>query len=452
MLFVYAARVLGADDYGRYSHAASSAALAVVGMDLGLNLLFVRDGARDPKRLPSYAGTLLVLKAALALLVLGGMYAFCGISGFGAAQAAAVMLATLAHVLWGFCELGIAGLNAVERMDQEARAVALGRLAALLLAGSGLVLGLGIWGLLGGLILANALAALIALGMLYKKGGFRPRLERGFLAYLAREALPLAVAHMFILVYFRLDIVMLKMLGQSYAAIGWYAAGVRIITAIAMVPAMVAAAFLPVLSSLFMSDKAAMAELYEKGRRLLLVLGLPAAAGLYAVRGQIAIFIYGDQFGPTAAAFVWLAPAVLILFLNFLQISLLTALGRQRLVALATGVCVIINLGLNLLLVPRFGFAGAAQATLATELCLFGLCAWYIRGGMGAASLWRQALKPAMAALIMALALHHTPALMLPMRMALGGVIYFGVLVLMRGFSRAELMELLAVFRPKAAK
>jgi O-antigen/teichoic acid export membrane protein len=237
------------------------------------------------------------------------------------------------------------------------------------------------------------------------------------------------------------------MMGSSYQAIGWYAAGVRIVDAVGMVPTMVAAALLPVLSSLHQRDPEAMRGLYLKGQRLLLILGLPAAAGLFSVRTQIAVFVYGAEFTQTAGALIWLAPAVAILFLNFMQLNTLTALGQQRLCAIATGVCVVVNIGLNLLLIPIYGFTGAAMATLATEISLFVQCARYIHSQMGASKVWSQGIKPAIAALAMALVLAWVQNLPLPMVVGLGIVVYFGVLSLLGGITRAECGELLKLLK-----
>ena len=136
LLFIYAARLLGPDDFGRYTYAASLSALALIGMDLGLNTLFVRDGARDRSRIPAYAGTLLVVKLCLACLVLSAIWGYCLLIGLSAGDTALVMTVALAQAFWGFCELAVAGLNAMERMDREAMIRNLGRLAALILAGS----------------------------------------------------------------------------------------------------------------------------------------------------------------------------------------------------------------------------------------------------------------------------------------------------------------------------
>jgi len=351
----------------------------------------------------------------------------------------------VAQVCWGFSETGVAGLNALERMDREAVVKTLGRLAALLLAGGMLWLGWGLWGLVGGLLAANALAAVLSLVFLWRLAPFRLRLERGFLRYLVRESLPLALTNVFILVYFRVDMVMLELMGRGYAEIGWYAAAVRVIDAVAVVPALVSGAALPVLSGLARDDRRGFGRLYRQAQRLLIVLGLPAAVGLWAVREQVAVLIYGPHFAPTGRAFFWLAPALALLFLNFLQLGALTALGRQRLCAWSTGLCVVVNVGLNLWLIPVHGFQGAAGATLFTEVVLFAMCAWFLRAEADLARTARQALRPAGAAAVMAAGLFFTRGLPLPIIIATAAVLYGGALLAFRGLTVEELVRLRAM-------
>ncbi len=447
LLFIYAARVLGAGGYGRYSYAASLAALALIGMDLGLNTLFVRDGAQRPAEVADYAGTLLLIKALLAGLVMLLLLWFCLALGHDPSQTWLILAVALVQVLWGFSELGVAGLNALERMDQEALVKSSARLAALLLAGGLLLAGAGLWGLVAGLIMANALAAGLSLWFLRRRAGFRLRLERRFLAYLARESLPLALTNVFILVFVRVDMVMLEFMGRSFEEIGWYAAGVRVIDAVGIVPALVAGASLPVLASLAGRDPEALGKLFRQGQRLLVILGLPAAMGLWAVRQQAALLIFGPEFGETARAFWWLAPVLVFLFVNFLQLGALIALGRQKSCALATGLCVVVNLGLNLWFIPAYGFMGAAAATLVTEAVLFALCAWFIRRRLGPSGLLRQAWRPALAAALMGLALHWLGAWPLWALIGVGMVVYAAALLALGGLTLAELKDLWQLLR-----
>ena len=448
-LFILAARLLGAIDYGRYSHAASLAALALIGMDLGLNTLLVRDGAREPGRVGAYAGSLLAIKGLLALVVLGLIWLFCRAAGYPGWQQGLIMAVALGQALWGLAELGIAGLNALERMDQEALVKAITRFTSLVLAGALMLLGAGVWGLAAGLAGANLLGGGLGLGLLHRRAPLARQPRPGFLPYLARESLPLALTGIFILIYFRVDMVMLEMLGRGYGEIGWYAASVKIADAVAMVPALVAGALLPVLSSQAQSDRAGFLRLYGQGQRLLIMLGLPAALGLWWVRAPLVAAIYGPSYIFSEAALAWLAPMLALMFVNFLQLNALTALGRQRLGAYATGVCVLVNVGLNLALIPRWGMLGAAAATLATEAALFGQCAWFIRRELGPTRLLAGSWRPALACGVMALGLWFTGSWPLPLMIGAGAALYGLTLMALGGLTRRELRSLAELWRAR---
>lgn len=449
LLFIYAARVLGALDFGRYSFASALGALALVGMDLGLNTLFVRQGARHPGQVGSYAGTLLLLKALLALLVLGLIYGFCRLSAIDPRDLALVLVVALAQMCWGMVEFAVSGLNALERMDQEAWVRGCGRLAALVLAGGFLLAGWGLWGLVSGLLAANALALGLGLAFLRSHGPFSLCLDRRFLGGLFRRALPLALVNVFMLVYFRVDMVMLEIMGRSYQEIGWYGAAVRVMDGVGVIPMLVSRSLLPVLSDLAGRDQPALARLYAQGRRLLVIIALPAALGLWAVRRELVLFIYGPEFAPTARAFFWLAPALVFLFLSFLQLNTLIAAGRQHQAAWATGASALLNLGLNLALIPAYGFAGAAIATLLTHLVLCSLCAWFIRR-LGIGHPGRDELPPLLAAAVMGLGLYFTRGLPLPIIIASAVAIYGLALLALGGLTPAELARMWSMLRRPA--
>jgi O-antigen/teichoic acid export membrane protein len=447
VLFIYAARILGAEEFGLYSYAATLAALALVGMDLGLNMLFVREGAQQPRVVGDYAGTLLVLKLTLAGLVMLALLGFCVAKGHTENLIGLVLAVALMQVFWGLSELGVAGLNALERMDQEALVKSTGRLAALLLAGGLLFWGAGLWGLVWGLMLANAYAAGLSLWLLKKRAGFHLKMERGFFSFLAREALPLALTNIFVLVFVRIDIVMLELMGHPYKEIGWYAAGIRVIDGVGIVAALVAGASLPVLSQLAKQDLKKTSHLYRQVQRLLLLVGLPAAVGLWGVRDHVALNVFGPDYAQTARAFWWLAPVLAFLFVNFLQLNTLTALGKQKLCALSTGLCVLVNVGLNLWLIPAHGFMGAAASTLMTEVVLFGLCAWFIQTRLGPSGLLSRAWRPALAAGIMGLALYWLSSWPLLLLVGLGALIYAIILLGLGGMTRSEVKDLWQLLR-----
>jgi len=101
------------------------------------------------------------------------------------------------------------------------------------------------------------------------------------------------------------------------------------------------------------------------------------------------------------------ALAILICYLplsyaNGLTQYMLIAAGRQRLLTGAFVAALIFNLAANLVLIPRFGYVGAAWVTVASEIVLlvpFRLAAMTVAPGV---SLLREARAPLAATVLMA--------------------------------------------------
>ncbi len=449
VLFIAAARALGSADYGRFNYAVSLAGLALVGMDLGLNTLLVREVARQPQELGRWLGSLLVIKLILAGVILAGLAWGLGLAG--AEQASLILAVAGVQVLWGLSELGAAGLAARERMDLEAGVKSATRLVALLLAGWLMWTGHGLYGLVLGLAGANALAAAANLSLTWRLAPWRVGLSLEFLGRLIKGALPLAFTGVFILIYSRVDVVMLSALGRTFAEVGWYTAAMRVTDALGILAGLVAASLLPVMADLHQRQPEDLARLYRQGLRLLLLVGLPAAAGLLLERQAVVMAVFGPVYVPAAAAFLWLAPTVALVFVNYLQLTTLAALGRQRLGAASTGLALLVNLGLNWWWIPRFGYLGAAAATLATEAVLLLLNAWFLRRVAGLewpfAAAWRPLIATAVIALFLVLEPGWGLGLVIPLAMA----VYAGAALGCRAVQWGELAQLWTLLRRRPA-
>jgi O-antigen/teichoic acid export membrane protein len=84
-IVVYAARVLGASEYGLFSYALTVAAFATILSDIGISALLTRETSCQPELRQKYFNALLLVKSALILVVGAAIYAllpiFAGVEG-----------------------------------------------------------------------------------------------------------------------------------------------------------------------------------------------------------------------------------------------------------------------------------------------------------------------------------------------------------------------------------
>ena len=129
----------------------------------------------------------------------------------------------------------------------------------------------------------------------------------------------------------------------------------------------------------------------------------PLAAGIALLAEPIVAVVAGREYLPESA----IALSILICYLplsyaNGLTQYVLIAAGRQRLLTGAFVAALVFNVAANLILIPRFGYVGAALVTVASEIVLlvpFARAAAKVAPGV---SLLREARIPLLATLLMA--------------------------------------------------
>lgn len=375
--WAYLARVLEPERFGYIGAGLALVAYFVLPVNLGLNVLGAREVARAPERVRPLVGEVLGLRLVLvgaALAVYLGVVAVLpkpflfkavlavqGLSLFGHAL-------TLEWVYQGVERMGVlAGRNVAVAVLALAGAVAFVRspddvvLAALvtvvaLIGGNGWLLGT-YW---------------------REFGRPRPNFEwRGALR-LARSALPVAGSLFMLSVYTNLDQLMLVAL-RPEEEVGWYLAAYKLLAA-SMVPGdILYQAFLPGLSSAY-GDLGTM-RLRGRGFAVaLFVVGVPIAVGGAAVAPGLIDLFFGSDFAPAGLALSILMVNAGLVYLGKAYGDALIAWNRERpyMVVLAGGA--VLNLVLNVLLIPPYGLYGAAFATaLCAGAVLVGLVVLHVR-------------------------------------------------------------------------
>jgi len=185
---------------------------------------------------------------------------------------------------------------------------------------------------------------------------------------LFRESLPIGLMAAMVMLYFRLDnILIYKFVGS--AALGLYAAGFRIVEPALMVPHAFSISLFTILSARFES-KAAHRRVFQAIVREMwpAYLFIICAAGVLVFGGQILLRHFGSAY---LAAYPVLRILSVVLFFRTVNITLTSVLnsqGRYAAVAKVTATTLLCNILAALLLIPPFGIQGAAWAAFATEL------------------------------------------------------------------------------------
>lgn len=432
--FTIAARVLGVEGVGTYFYALSLSSLAGAWTDLGMTPLVIRAFALSEEEGWKYirravaAKALLVPLAAIVVLLYVGIALPEGVTMLPFVAIALIVMAEDAVSLLGY---GI--LRGRQRLEKESFGMVVGQCISSAALVAAVVLGYGVQGALIALALGSAWHVLWSV-LWVRRLGVRPfRGEALPWGGLVRQALPFALAGLFVRVYSSVDAIVLRQ-WQGESAVGQYAVAYKLTYALQFLPLAFVAALYPALSAAHArEDEEALVHTSLGSWRFMALLGFPLAAVLGGFAPRVVPWVYGAEFAPAAQILVVLAWVLPPIFLDFPVGSYLNAIHQAGRKTTAMGAAMVVNVVLNVLLVPLFGGAGAAWAALACFLVLLGVGVWYgkavffsstarrvvYRGGALAVLLW-SIIHWLLAPIPLLMALAITPIIALALALGVG--------------------------------
>jgi len=291
--------------------------------------------------------------------------------------------------------------------------------------------------------------------LLWKKTDVRPRLalDKSVLTALFKIAYPFALAGIFVKVYSYLDSVLLsKMVGD--AAVGFWSVAYKITYAFQFIPMAFSAAMFPAMSAYFVSDKTLLRKTFERAIFYLAILAVPIAFGIFSLAEPLILKLYGTAYGSSVMSLQVAIFAVVFIFLNYPVGSLLNAGDRQMTNTMIMGVSMILNIILNIILIPRFSYLGAAISTVISHSFLFILGLIFVERVISYnkkfifGALFKIVISAGvMSAVIIYLKMYIYWIFLVPV----GAAIYFSLLFLLRGMEWRDVKNIFKALKKEKA-
>lgn len=184
-------------------------------------------------------------------------------------------------------------------------------------------------------------------------------------AQLIKGSWPIALAAFMTAIYFNMDIVMLGFLTEK-TEVGHYVGASRIYTMSLVLGGLVASTYTPVLARAW-GDGAQMRKSYRDCLAAVMFFGAPLAALGVAFPSEILGIVFGAPFLAGRSALVLLMINVAVTHWCLAATMTLIAWNEQMAQMVAHAAGGVVNILLNLVLIPRYGIEGAALATLISQ-------------------------------------------------------------------------------------
>ncbi|PIR87412.1 MAG: hypothetical protein COU11_00595 [Candidatus Harrisonbacteria bacterium CG10_big_fil_rev_8_21_14_0_10_49_15] len=386
-IVIYAARVLGAADYGVFSYALTLAAFLTIFSDLGISPVLTKETAKDPSVRQAYFSSAFILK--LILIVINAGILLFLIPLFSRVEAAHALF-PLVVAIFAFDslrEFGFGMNRALELMEREA-------FVKILLNAT--VAGLGFWFLAAAATPLSLMWAYVigtGAGLLATAYMLRDYVVRLFTQIhwqkiwpLFTTALPIGILGVLGAIAINTDMIMLGW-WRNPEEIGYYAAAQKIILLLYIIPGLFAGAAFPVFSRLANVNNVRFREVFQKVVAASTLLALPIFVGGWLLTRQIIVLLFGPEYISATNTLEILFLTILITFPCAIIPNALFAYDKQRYFLLFAAVGAGGNVLLNILLIPRYGIEGSAVATVITQL-LGNALVWYYMQRTNHFSFW----------------------------------------------------------------
>ncbi len=442
LVTVFIARFAGAEKLGIYSFALTFAAAAAVLTDLGISLMLIRAIARKPQAVQKYVNNSFALSVALSplfALVSAGMI---NLLGYPQEVISAVYWSAIALILYGFTTLLRGAFFAYERMEFETVTTIIQEVS--FLGGSLVALQLDLpFVSIFILYAVSRLLGLICSWAIYNKyiGVLRLEVDLRFWKMLILDALPFAANVILTILHVRSATFLLSYLVGNTTT-GHYEAAFNISFRWSILAQILNNSLLPIMSRTHSSATEKAVDYAEQAIRYLVMLGLPLTVGLVLLASRVVTSIYGTNFGTAVVVFQILMVTIVFKFASHTLGTTLTAIDLQNKRVLALALVAILNVWLNLALIPSYGAVGAAVTASFTEVILFIAYLLFVYKRVGNPLRFAYIWKPAVGAVIMGgviILLWQLPLIPL---ISLALLVYGAVLWGLKGFSSEELQTI----------
>ena len=360
ILLIYLARIIGANEYGKYTFALSFVSIFVSFLDLGLSSIITRELSQDDKAEKDISAliTLKILSGTgtIALICTGSFFITSDLE----IQKVMKILA-VSSFLGLFPGLFFSIWRAKQKMQYEAWVQA-GRILLLFICVFFALFSFpSIVNISCAFLFTNAISLTIICFI------FKDTIVFSFETQIWKKYLlmswPLALNSIFGMLYSYTDSILMGYMGQITQT-GWYNAALKVVYVVGTPAGIISISFFPVLCKFAKESADTFQDMLNLQIGVILIIFVPIVVGGVLLSTEIINLFYGNDFlnaSKVLKILIFMAGATALC--RPLQ-NTLVSYNHQNKVFWATTAGAVLNIVLNLILIPKYSFIGAAYASV----------------------------------------------------------------------------------------
>ena len=366
---------VGAKNYGLYFSINNFALLFYIVLDMGTANYNNRNIARNTQLLDKHLSNIIVLRLLLGLVYFAVIFAVGALIGYRGNQLRLLFWIGLNQFLSVFLLYVRSNISALLMFKTDSVISVTDKLLMILFCGMLL------WGnitsqpfriewFIWSQTVAYLITIAIALAIVLKKSHLR-RLNwnPAFFIVILKKSFPYALVTLLMACYYRMDSVMLERMlpaGVGAEQSGIYASAFRLLDVLTMIAYLFSVILLPLFSKM-LKQKENVVPVVRTSFSLLFLFSVSAVVVLYVYREPVIQAFYPEIVDASVPVFQWIIFGLIPISMNYLFGTLLTANGSMKQLNIIALVGIVINVTVNLLLIPRMMASGSAIASFCTQ-------------------------------------------------------------------------------------
>ncbi|WP_424357547.1 flippase [Methanocella sp. MCL-LM] len=446
---IYLARDLQAGNYGVINAVLNLSTLFSFVADFGISTYLTMELARRPEKIKPYLGNALSMRLIFIAIAYTGIIATAYLGGYNQEKYIVAFILGAYLMVTAISQVFQATFQAVQKMEHSAVCQVLNPLVLIVgmyyvLTGNMGIIALSLVYLASGLVLLA-----YNLIMAVRLFSFTPpRFDFDLWKVLLVGGFPFIISSVFYFLSFRIDIQLIDfMLGD--VQVGYYSAAYKLIEALTFLPIIYTTVIFPVISAYFHQNNSNLKVLLQKSLKYAYILGFPIVVGLFLLSDKFIFFLYEDGYNPAIPVLQALAVGLLISFANTIWGSFLMGTNMQIASNKISIGSMIVNIALNLAVLPVFGIVGSAWTMVITNLVIFSVMYYLVKKAGYSFMSVADAAKITICSLLMGLFVYFAHDNNLFVIIAAAAVIYFALIFLTRTFSKDDIELFMKIFHRK---
>ncbi|WP_231717212.1 flippase [Desulfosarcina ovata] len=434
----YIVKELGPEESGVLFTAQSFTAMFTFLFSLGIDMLIIREIAKDRSKAGLYTGNALLLKTFSSLFSILFILIFASILDYPKDIFQLIIILTIGITIVNFTSTFEQVIKAYEKTDFLAVISFAGMVCRVITLITTIRVGLGVFHCAIVIVIFDIIVGVASVFYTYRKNLIAAfQIRKNELTPIIHQALPFTLATIFATVYYRVDTVMISLI-QSTDEVTRYHASYRILEGLLIIPNILGSVLFPILSS-FHYDKKVLIDLNRHILKYVMTVSLLLSSVLMVNADSVYILLFSNELNDSVLIFQVLLSSLPVTAFCCASATLFSATGRQHINLIITIIVLVTNIIMNLIVIPRFGALGASATTLTSEVIGIIFHLVYNRDYINVVFFIKESLRPVAASAFMVVSLNWMNLSSLLVNL-LAGVLFFTIgLFFVGGIKRSDL-------------